>query len=67
MIADLIHKINWFLTTVKESKVFEIKTINMLFKNSTNYEYGLDNFRNVNRLYNGKVLKNILDSLKVST
>lgn len=65
MIADLIHKINWFLTTVKESKVFEIKTINMLFKNSTNYEYGLDNFRNVNRLYNGKVLKNILDTTNI--
>ena len=61
MIADLIHKINWFLTAVKEEKVFEIKTIKMLFENSTNYEYGLDNFRNVNRLYNGKMLKNILD------
>lgn len=62
MIADLIHKINWLLSSIKESRMFDVKTINQLFENSANYEYGLDNFRNVNRLYNGKVLKNILDT-----
>jgi len=62
MIADLIYKINWLIQSIKESKMFDIKTIKQLLKNNVNYEYNLDNFRSINRLYNGKILKNILDT-----
>lgn len=61
MIADLIYKINWFINTTIESGVFEINTINRLFENSSKHEYGLDNFRSLNRLYNGKIVREILD------
>ena len=61
MIADLIIKINWFIDTTLKSGVFEINTINKLFENCSKHEYGLDNFRSLNRLYGGKVMKDVLD------
>ena len=61
MIADLIIKINWFINVTIKSGVFEINTINRLFENCSKHEYGLDNFRSLNRLYNGKVVRDILD------
>lgn len=62
MIADLINKINWLIKSLQESKIFDIKTIQYLLKDNVNYEYSMDNFRSINRLYNGKVLKNVLDT-----
>ena len=61
MIADLIIKINWFINVTIKSGVFEINTINRLFENCSKHEYGLDNFRSLNRLYNGRVVRDILD------
>ena len=61
MIADLIIKINWFINTTIKSGVFEINTINRLFENSSKHEYGLDNFRSLNRLYNGRVVRDVLE------
>ena len=61
MIADLIIKINWFINTTLKSGVFEINTINRLFENCSKHEYGLDNFRSLNRLYNGRVVRDVLD------
>ena len=61
MIADLIIKINWFIDTTLKSGVFEINTINKLFENCSKHEYGLDNFRSLNRLYGGRVMKDVLD------
>ena len=61
MIADLIVKINWFINVTIKSGVFEINTINRLFENCSKHEYGLDNFRSLNRLYNGRVVRDILD------
>ena len=61
MIADLIIKINWFIEATLNAGVFEINTINKLFKNCSKHEYGLDNFRSLNRLYGGRVMKDILD------
>ena len=61
MIADLIVKINWFINVTLKSGVFEINTINRLFENCSKHEYGLDNFRSLNRLYNGRVVRDILD------
>lgn len=61
MIADLIIKINWFISTTIKSGVFEINTINKLFENCSKHEYGLDNFRSLNRLYNGRVVRDVLD------
>lgn len=61
MIADLIIKINWFISTTIKSGVFEINTINRLFENCSKHEYGLDNFRSLNRLYNGRVVRDVLE------
>ena len=61
MIADLIIKINWFIDVTLKSGVFEINTINRLFENCSKHEYGLDNFRSLNRLYGGRVMKDVLD------
>ncbi len=66
MIADLINKIYWFIENIIETKLFDVKTINKLLQNTPGYEYGFDTFRNVNRLYKGKVLKNVLDTDAVS-
>ena len=64
MIADLIYKIYHFIESVKEAKTFELQTINKLLKNDS--DNGLDNLRKINRLYNGKVLKNVLNTNSVS-
>lgn len=61
MIADLIIKINWFISTTIKSGIFEINTINRLFENCSKHEYGLDNFRSLNRLYNGRVVRDVLE------
>ena len=61
MIADLIIKINWFINVTIKSGVFEINTINRLFENCSKHEYGLDNFRSLNRLYNGRVVRDVLE------
>ena len=64
MIADLIYKIYHFIEGVQESKTFELQTVNKLLR--SNSEYNLDNLRNINRLYNGKILKNVLNTNSVS-
>ena len=64
MIADLIYKIYHFIESIKESGIFELQTINKLLRN--NSEYGLDNLRKINRLYNGKILTNVLNTNSVS-
>ena len=66
MIADLILKIFWFLESIKETDLFGVKTINRLVNHNSNSEYGFDNFRYVNRIYKGKILKDILDKNEVS-
>ena len=66
MIADLILKIFWFIESIKEADLFGVKTINRLVNHNSQSEYGFDNFRYVNRIYKGKILKDILDKDEVS-
>ena len=66
MIADLILKIFWFIESIKEADIFGVKTINRLVNHNSQNEYGFDNFRFVNRVYKGKILKDILDKDEVS-
>lgn len=66
MIADLINKIYCFISYIIDHKIFDVKTVNRLVRNNSNVEFGFDNFRHVNRLYRGKLLKNILDTNLVS-